>query len=89
MHSFFFFVFSSDRRSAPIFSSDWRSGLQGWERSLSTVLRSNRFQLANFMFWSFLLPEGERESTWGAEGAEAKIEKNIQLHYPRPPSIKK
>ena len=33
--------------------------------------------------------EGERESTWGAEGAEAKIEKNIQLHYQRPPSIKK
>ena len=35
------------------------------------------------------LSEGERESTWGAEGAEEKIEKNIQLHYPRPPSIKK
>ena len=30
-----------------------------------------------------------RKSTWGAEGAEAKIEKNIQLHYLRPPSIKK
>ena len=27
-----------------------------------------------------------RESTLGAE---VKIEKNIQLHYPRPPSIKK
>ena len=29
-----------------------------------------------------------RESTLGTEGAEAKIEKNVQLHYPRPPSIK-
>ena len=28
-----------------------------------------------------------RESTLGAEGAEAKIEENNQLHYQRPPSI--
>ena len=32
------------------------------------------------------LPEGERESTWGAEGAEAKIEKtsNYIIRNPRP-----
>ena len=34
-------------------------------------------------------PAGIGASTWGAEGAKVKIEKNIQLHYPRPPSIEK
>ena len=45
-------------------------------------LRISCFEL--LLHWEWYL-----ESTWGAEGAEAKIEKNIQLHYPRPPSIKK
>ena len=53
MH-FFFYFFSSDRRSASIFSSDGRSGLQGSERALSTVLRSNRLQLGNLVFWTII-----------------------------------
>ena len=32
-----------------------RSGLQGSERSLSTVLRSNILQFAKFVFWTFVL----------------------------------
>ena len=47
------------------------------------------FNLRIACFGLLLHWEWYLESTWGAEGAEAKIEKNIQLHYPRPPSIKK
>ena len=39
--------------------------------------------------WRAQRSAGIGASTWGAEGAKAKIVKNIQLHYPRPPSIEK
>ena len=43
-YAIFFSIFSSDQRS--VLSSDRRSGLQGSEGSLSTVLRSNRLQFS-------------------------------------------
>ena len=51
---FFLKIFSSDRRSAPIFNIDRRSGLQGSERSQSTVLPSDTLQFANFVFWTII-----------------------------------
>ena len=42
------FFFHFQQRSATIFSSDRRSGLQGSDPSLNTILRSNRLQFAKF-----------------------------------------
>ena len=42
------------------------------------------FNLRISCFGLLLHWEWYLESTWGAEGAEAKIEGNIQLHYRRP-----
>ena len=57
---------------------------------LSTVLRSNTLQFANFVFWIgngirsvllwctaclMCLPQGERESTWGPKAPKQKLRK--------------